>query len=406
MSTVDDRTPVVLLGSGMTALGVMRCFGRRGIEVYSVEEVVPYVRRSRWFRYAPAPPDAPNPRTDLAGYLERLPFERAVLVASADSWVLRVANLNPDITTRFPSTVSPPAVLTQLMDKWGLYQSLRAANVPHPRTVRVETPSDLDPLPESAFSEAFLKPTDSEAFVSKYHVKAFNVRTRAEATQRLTDLHETGIPMLLQEYVTGPASNHFFIDGFVDHTGKILARLARQRLRMHPADFGNSTYMRSVPLTEVADAVRSLDRLLTQVEYRGVFSAEFKRDEQDGQFKVLEVNVRPWWYVEFAAHCGVDMCYLSYQDALRRAAPPIGDYRVGARLVYPYRDYFSYRALHRAGRLSLLDWLRSWVGSTQPVFQWDDPLPAVAEFSKFVRGRFESRRPYRGPERRRFPRED
>jgi len=405
MSTVDD-TPVVLLGSGLTALGVMRCFGRRGIEVYSAAEGLSHVRQSRWFRRAPAPHDAPDPRTALARYLERLPFERAVLVPTADSWVRRVAHLNADIGARFPSTVSPLSVLARLMDKQGLLHSLNAAKIPHPRTHRVTTRADLERLPESAFQGAFLKPTDSESFLNRYGVKALHVRTRADACQRLVDLQDRVTHLLLQEYIPGSPSNHYFIDGFIDRTGKTIARFARQRLRMFPADFGNSTYMRSVALTEVADAVESLDRLLAHVQYRGIFSAEFKLDDRDGLFKVLEVNVRPWWYVEFAARCGVDVCYLAYQDALGSPTAPIATYRVGKRLLYPYNDYFGYRALRRRRELSLGGWLRSWIGSAQPVFRWNDPMPAVGEFWRFLVTRFRARRPYRGPERRRSPRPD
>lgn len=404
MSATDHQPPVVLLGSGLTALGVIRCLARRGIDVYSVGEVVPYVRQSRWFRYAPQPPDAPDPREDLSGYLERLPLERAVLVATADSWVRRAMEVTPELAPRFPRAVVPSTVQARLMNKWALTGSLRAAAVPHPNTYRVANPSDLEALPDSAFADAFLKPTDSEAFLGRFSVKAFNIQSRAEAVQRLTDLQGVEIPMLLQEYIPGPPSNHVFIDGFIDRTGRTLARFARQRLRMFPADFGNSTYMRSIPVCDVADAVQSLDRLLASVGYRGVFSAEFKLDERDGVFKVLEVNVRPWWYIEFAAQCGIDVCYLAYLDALGHEAVPIVDYEVGVRLIYPHYDYFSYRALRRRGSLSMGGWVRSWWGATQPVFRWNDPMPAANGAYAFLLSRFRARRPYRGPERRRFPR--
>ncbi len=88
---------------------------------------------------------------------------------------------------------------------------------------------------------------------------------------------------------------------------------------MFPLDFGNSTCMVSVAADEVAPAVASVERLLAHVGYRGIFSAEFKYDERDGLFKILEVNARPWWYVEFTARCGVDVCTLAYRDALGEA---------------------------------------------------------------------------------------
>ena len=404
MNETRNQVPVLLFGSGMTALGVIRCFGRRGIPVYSVEETSSYIRRSRWFQFAPRPSGAPDPRTNLSGYLTRLPFERAVLIASADSWVRRLANLDEELSERFPSSVSPPEVLGRLMDKAALSDSVQAAGIPHPRTERVGTVADLEALPDSAFIGAFLKPVDSEAFLGRYGIKAFNIRSRAEAEARLHDLEDSRIPVLLQEYIPGPPSNHLFIDGFIDWSGRTLARFARQRLRMYPGDFGNSTYMKTIPLADVADAAHSLRQLLAHADYRGIFSAEFKLDDRDGLFKILEVNVRPWWYVEFAARCGVDVCYLAYLDALRREPVPIAEYQVGAHLVYPHNDYFSYRALRRKGELSLGQWLRSCVGATQPIFCRDDPLPAAADFAYFVRSRFHARRPYRGPERRRVPR--
>ena len=73
---------------------------------------------------------------------------------------------------------------------------------------------------------------------------------------------------------------------------------------MHPPDFGNSSYMVSVPLQEAAGAVDTLRTIMGHTGFRGIFSAEFKRDADDGLFKLLEVNIRPWWYVEFNQRFG------------------------------------------------------------------------------------------------------
>ena len=172
---------------------------------------------------------------------------------------------------------------------------------------------------------------------------------------------------------------HYFVDGFVDASGSLRASFVRRRLRMFPPDFGNSSAMVSVPSTEALQAVRSIQLVLERLNYRGIFSAEFKRDPRDGAFKLLEVNARAWWYVEFAARCGVDVCTLAYRDALGQPMPVVHDYRVGERLVYPYYDYFACRAAHRTGELFAASWLRSWVGAQQPLFNWSDPWPALRE---------------------------
>jgi predicted ATP-grasp superfamily ATP-dependent carboligase len=148
---------------------------------------------------------------------------------------------------------------------------------------------------------------------------------------------------------------------------------------MSPPDFGNSTLMVTVPLSETGDAPSTLKRLFTDIKYRGIFSAEFKRDSRDGVFNLIEVNARPWWYVEFAARCGVNVCKMAVDDALGRPVTTIERYALGRQCVFPYYDLAAVRSERAAGRLGLIEWARSWFGPYQPVFRWSDPLPAAGE---------------------------
>src|SRR5262249_15871752 len=129
------------------------------------------------------------------------------------------------------------------------------------------------------------------------------------------------------------------------------------------------------------DAIASL---LRRVGYRGVFSAEFKLDPRDGVFRLLEVNARPWWYVDFAARCGVDVCRMAYDDALGLPVTTLDRYDVGRGLVFPYMDYSACRESVRRGQLSLWSWGRSWAGAIQPVFTLSDPVPATVESAKIL----------------------
>ena len=135
-----------------------------------------------------------------------------------------------------------------------------------------------------------------------------------------------------------------------------------------------------MPLQDVASAVETLDKLFHSVPYRGIFSTEFKYDERDGLYKVIEINMRPWWYVEFATSCGINVCKLAYQDALGQDVTPLNDYAVGSSLVYSYYDLLSFLQLHREGKIKFWSWLGTWRGATHPIFNWSDPMPAVVKF--------------------------
>jgi predicted ATP-grasp superfamily ATP-dependent carboligase len=380
-----------VLGQGITVLGVQRILAAAGIPYFIVERDDPFVTRSRFYR--PLPEESPGQEPlDLETWLSGLALERAVLLPCSDRWVSAVAGLASELRERFPSSTATTGTLDLLIDKGRFAGALDDLEIPHPRSRTVTSEAELAGALDEGWNEGFLKPRDSGRFFAEYGVKAFRAGSASELAERLGTLTAAGHGVIVQEYVPGPPSNHIFIDGFRDRSGRIRALFARRRLRMYPPWFGNSTFMRSVPIDEVKEAAEHLDRLLAHTRYRGVFSAEFKRDADDGRYKLLEVNTRPWWYVEFAARCGVDVCSMAYRDALEEPVRDVASYRTGATCVYPYMDYFACRELRRTGDLTAGDWIRSWASSSQPVFRLSDPWPAVRATAGILSGRIRSGR--------------
>ncbi len=269
--------------------------------------------------------------------------------------------------------------------------------LPHPRSFALERETDLDAIEDRVFESAFLKPKSSPLFLQKFQAKGLAVHSRAEALARFREVTAAGFEVILQEYIPGPPTEHYFIDGFIDRDRAVRARFARQRLRMHPPDFGNSTYMVSVTIESIRPAMESLETLLSKLEYRGIFSAEFKRDRRDGRFYLIEVNARPWWYVGFAEDCGVNVCAMAYADALGLPLPSLQPYPVGKKCVYPFIDLQEYR-WHRRNcpgvpQASLLSRVGVWLTAIKPTFAWDDPRPAFSGMAAIIRQTVKHRLP-------------
>ena len=388
--------PVVILSGGVTGLGVLRSFARRGIQSY----VYPAVRddlvcRSRWFE--PLPGSGPlataaRPSVELLDQVLRdSKLEGAYLCACSDDWNKVVAEFVERGSDRFISVVPPRAALETLQNKARLAMLLQRLGVPMPRTQMIGSSADVAELPQSNDTFYFLKPTDSQSFLAHFGTKGLRVRSADEARRRLDEVIAAGMSVVLQEYIPGAFSEHYFIDGYVDRNGVIKALFPRRRLRIYPPDFGNSTSMVSVPLADVPGAVDTVRRVLADVKYRGIFSAEFKRDPRDGLFKLLEVNARPWWFVDFAVRCGVDVCRMAYDDALGREVPPLARYEVGATCIYPYYDFFATQPLVKDGRMTWRRWASEVVPALQPVGCWDDPLPGIVGFTRVLTAAFAHR---------------
>ena len=320
----------------------------------------------------------------LAPWLESIPLPRAVLFPCSDSMTRAVAGLPSGLRERFPSTVPPEEILDRVVDKGPFAESLQRARVPHPFTRPMDRVEDLEGVPDAVFESAFLKPRNSQAFFARFQVKGFMVRSRTEAATRLSTLMAAGFAMVLQEYVPGGPDAHYFVDGYVDRTGAVRAVFVRRRLRMFPRDFGNSSYMVSIAAAEAAGAVDNVRRLLTTLDYRGIFSVELKHDPRDDQYKVIELNARPWWYVDFAARCGVDVCSLMYRDSLGLPVGDVPGYRTGQTLMYPPYDFSAVRPFGRDGHPSFARWCWQALRADQPVWRWSDPGPGLYEGLEWV----------------------
>ena len=386
--------PVIVLSGGVTALGVMRAFGRRGIETYVHPDAHDYIRYSRWYRPLLAMDESETSRPtaeSLRTALERSGLASGLLCACSDDWNRAVAEYAEAPDPRFVSVVPRRSALNRLQDKGGLATLLQELKVPMPMTRLVHGVEDVADLPQSSDTFYFLKPTDSQRFLAHFGTKGMRVPTADEARRRLTDIVAAGMSVVLQEYIPGSFTEHYFVDGYVDREGRIKGLFARRRLRIYPPDFGNSTAMVSVALDEVSQAVDSVRRVLEAVAYQGIFSAEFKRDPRDGQFKLLEVNTRPWWFIDFAVRCGVDVCQMVYDDAQGKAVAPAEHYRVGATCVFPYYDFFAMQPLLRAGSMTWGRWAREILPALQPVSCWDDPVPGIVALTRVIRSAVHNR---------------
>jgi D-aspartate ligase len=384
-----SRLPVVILSGGVTGLGVLRAFARQGIPAFVYPtSLTDSLRHSRWYRALPGVDDRTPAPTPSVAVLEKVLADSrlpgAFLCPCCDDWNHVVAEFAERTSGAFISMVPTRAVLETLQNKANLAILLQTLGVLMPNTRMIDSSADISELPRSDDTFYFLKPRNSQRFRARFGAKGVRVRTAEEARRRLDEILCANMSVVLQEYIPGSSAEHFFIDGYADHAGAIKALFARRRRRIYPPDFGNSTSMSSVPLSDVAGAVDSVHRVLAAVSYRGIFSVEFKRDPRDGAFKLLEINARPWWFVDFAVRCGVDVCRMAYDDAQGCEVPALETYSVGATCVFPYQDFLAMQPLVAAKQTNWWRWLVEVTRALQPVGCPDDPMPAIVGTARLL----------------------
>ena len=119
---------------------------------------------------------------------------------------------------------------------------------------------------------------------------------------------------------------------------------------------------------------------------------EFKQDPRDGEYKLLDINIRAWGWHTLCIACGLDLPYIQYQQMIGQATPQLTP-RYGTRWIRTATDSLAGIQEMRAGVTTPWSYARSLLGrNTYSVLNWRDPLPAFGDLAVLV-ARFAQKKP-------------
>jgi D-aspartate ligase len=372
------RPPVLIFGAHLAALGVLRILARHGIPAYVADDTNNVIVHSRWYRPAERTLAETSDPAVLADYLRSLELPTAVLIACSDQWALAVSGLPDDLRERFPASIAPHESIERFVDKDRFRELVDELDIPRPRTIPIRQPRDLALASDTDLTQGFLKPTESQLHNRRFKTKGFFIESRDQAIGLVEQAREAGITFMLQEWIPGDMSKTVIIDGFVDRHGEIRALMARRRVRMDPPRLANTCCDVTIPLSELEDCLPAVRTLLEATRYRGIFMVEFKLDERDGQYKIIELNTRPFWLVGHVERAGVDLPLRGYLDAQGLEVPTLASYQVGRYGMYEFLDASAIRRAILSRRRPEGPVLRPWLFGDKALFWWTDPMPAFS----------------------------
>jgi predicted ATP-grasp superfamily ATP-dependent carboligase len=135
--------------------------------------------------------------------------------------------------------------------------------------------------------------------------------------------------MVMQEYI--PGQGYGFYGLF--HHGEPRAIFMHRRRREFPVTGGASTAAESYYDERLKEQGI---RLLSALQWHGVAMVEMKRDQRDGDYKLMEINPKFWGSLDLSIQAGVDFPYLAAMMALHEDVEPIMEYDRGAKFSWPF----------------------------------------------------------------------
>jgi predicted ATP-grasp superfamily ATP-dependent carboligase len=101
---------------------------------------------------------------------------------------------------------------------------------------------------------------------------------------------------------------------------------------------GITTYIVSERIPEL---IEPSINFLKQIRWRGIAELEYKFDERDSKYKLLEINPRIWSWTRLPAACGVDFAKIYYDLLCGRKVSPVFEFRTGVTYLRSVVDMYS-----------------------------------------------------------------
>ena len=389
---------VVLRSNDICFLGILRSCAAAGVPSIPVVFSWPgapawWSEHSRHFKdpkTIPNPFDAPDAAADafcalgerlLAQYGQRLmvlPSSDVNLMFMVRYWARFSAYF------RIMGDRSFDAPREDILAKDRCMALLADAGVRVPLSASCRHADDVEVVAEQMRYPCVYKPAEKDLGQSFYRAhggdKAIEVADSAVLIRQLRDELAAGFELVVQEKVDFDVlEDEIPIYVYVDAAGRIRMAATAVKETIQPFPFGTATVLR---LAWHAELLAPAQAVVDALAYRGILMIEFIRDRRDGQWKVIELNPRPWLFFDFFRRGGglnyvallqADMAG-TLDETLPLQLPSLDDANNAPRHIDLARAYRAEADQPLAQWLAKIQGARSLTGLDP-----DDPAPGVQE---------------------------
>jgi D-aspartate ligase len=306
--------------------------------------------------------------------------QKAILFPCTDAAVLTLSRHRSDLQAWYRLRLAAPDVVEMLMDKTRFTLFAQKAGLPIPQVCLLHSRQDAEAAAATLTFPCILKPPlKSPAWEQNSRAKVYKVKSPEELLALYDRCHGWADVLMAQEWIEGSDANLYSCNCYFNEQSEPLVTFVARKLRQWPPEAGTSCLGEEVRDDTVLDETL---RLFRRVDYQGLGYLEMKRDERNGRYYIIEPNIgRPTGRSAIAEAGGVELLYTMYCDLAGRPLPANRQqqYR-GVKWIYGRRDLQSAFYYWRRGRLSLVDWWRSWRGlGSDAVWSSRDQAPFWAD---------------------------
>jgi D-aspartate ligase len=386
MKRDTTASPVIVLGLYIPGVALIKQFVRQGIPCLGMDcdlKELGFSLRGRHQRLCPDPDKEPQRWFSCMGEVAAMFARPPVIIVTADKYIPVLEMFQDALQKQFLYAFPQGVSARTLLSKRGAYDIVNAAGVPQPETFFVHTVQELDEVKGKIAYPAIIKPEFSHTWRVPQMQPLVKSKTVIEVNSQreLKEWYEKvsvfDARIIVQGIVPGPDPHLYYHVSYVDRQQRCLGYFIGNKKRITPIHFGHGSYVEVAHDPETNKIIHDLSmKLLGHCRYWGVSGIEFKFDERERTFKLIEINPRYGLWDGLGIRVGVDVATLYYRDIRGENIEPRPAVRNKAKWVSFSNDISAFLEYRRENAISLWGWLRSLLDVRHTVYSdvfWDEP---------------------------------
>jgi predicted ATP-grasp superfamily ATP-dependent carboligase len=290
---MNNLEPVFLFGDHIAAYGVIKALSPYKIPIYLFSSsgkglCCKSKFAKKTFILDPFTQDFYG---ELIKKLSSVSSEGLIMIAGDDFYLDSLSKISKQIEPNYISTFPDHYIVEKVRNKNLTYQISGKIGVPYPKTALIQNDEELKNFIEKNFSIKFpllLKSEKSKELLQKYKVKGVICENKEEIIYYYKKYDNFFGKLLIQEYIPGKDDKLINFIGVYDRNSRPISYFINRKVR-------TSNQFLSCTLMENSwndDIVMYSNALVKEIQYYGYINTEFKYDDKDNKFKLMEINGR------------------------------------------------------------------------------------------------------------------
>ena len=382
----------VILGGGINGYGLVRSFSREKIVPLVISEKKDFVYYSKHTVELVLNDEHQSYLLEVLHNIQKmLSPQKIIIIPTTDRYVEFIGDNYNALNALFLVPQPNWNISQTLLKKSLLYEVAERIKVKFPKTVVVHSIEEAATIDEKLDYPILLKPSLQAGFknVIGWNVLIIDGKEMKERiVNQLANSDLKNNSFVFQEIIPGSPSSLYTFTSYSNRESEVLAYSVGRKIRQNPPDAGTIV---SGKVDNNEEMVEMCKRMIKETDYYGFSNIEFKKDDRDGEFKLMEINIRPGIWNYSATASGVNLAKVMYDDLLNHKSSVVVNKKkeiVWANFIFDfYLAVFGFKARgYKKYGMGLWKWIKSVQGKkVDAIFNINDPLAGIMYLIGLIR---------------------